>query len=505
MALSNLPLFAFIFMRVRMISLITENIIKFKKLIVTALVVLVIFSLWVMAQRLIPFLYSLIEGKPYKLKKVKKKEIKKIDKEISETEEDQTSNPKDEIREKDRDRKEESKKKRLSSLKTILYFLVWNVGIGLFDFLIYLAIIVVTAFFIAGIPDKSLAVATFLSINEKMNGYLFIGVFAINTIANFAFYTHLFCHYKREIGEDIDGENGVDEIAVSGGAYKTVIKIFAFLLSAVIFYSFYDIVRNGSPLAYMNLDTIRVTSHRGFSSGIPENTLPAIEKAIEEQADYVEIDVRMTKDGELVLLHDESLKRTTGLNKKIWQLTLEEVSKLDAGSWKDKAYANTKIPTLREVFELCKGKINLNIELKYRNAKEGLEEKVVELIQEYEMQWQCVISSSSLVALEHIKSLDPEIRTGLISYQIYQGYFNNENIDFFSVKSNLVTKTLCSDVHKAGKEIHVWTVNTKTELERMKRVGVDNIITDDPSYAKRVLFAEESNRFLLTLYKIVVD
>ncbi len=513
MALSNLPLFVFIIKRVRMISFITESL-KYKAIITPVLAVAVLFLIWVMVERLFSFLYSLIEGKIYKKpdpkkdKSTVKSDISREDDKYGDKEavnefknkpDFETINDENEII------NEGAKAKRKRSLRTILYFLVWNTGIGLLDLLIYLVIVVVTAFFIAGIPDKNLAIATFLSINDKMNGYLFTGLFAINTMANFALYTHLFCQYKLEMQEDADEEDTVDNIVIHVGAYKTVVKILAILLSAVIFYSFYDIIRNGSPLDNMNLDLIRVTSHRGFSAGVPENTLPAIEKAIEEQADYVEVDVRMTKDGELVLLHDDSLKRTTGLNKKVWQLTYEEVSRLDAGSWKDKAYTGTKIPTLREVFELCKGKVNLNLDLKYRNAEEGLEEKVAALIEVYEMQWQCVISSTSLTALENIKQIDPDIRTGYITYQIYRGYFYNDNIDFFSVRSNLVTKTVSSEVHKAGKEIHVWTVNARRELERMKLVGVDNVITDDPSYAKGILYEEESSRFLLTLIKIVME
>lgn len=522
MALSNLPLFVFIIKWVRMISFITESL-KYKAIITPVLAVAVLFLLWVMVWRLFRFLYSLIESKPYKKpnpekdKSTVKSEINNVDNNEADNKADDESNNqpilgtingkdyKNEKNDKNETINETAKAKRKRSLRTIVYFLVWNTGIGLFDLLIFLVIVVVTAFFIAGIPDKNLAIATFLSINDKMNGYLFTGLFAINTMANFALYTHLFCQYKMEMQEDADEEDTVDNIVIHVGAYKTVVKILAILLCVVIFYSFYDIIRNGSPLDNMNLDLIRVTSHRGFSAGVPENTLPAIEKAIEEQADYVEVDVRMTKDGELVLLHDDSLKRTTGLNKKVWQLTYEEVSRQDAGSWKDKVYTGTKIPTLREVFELCKGKVNLNLDLKYRNAEEGLEEKVAALIEEYEMQWQCVISSTSLTALENIKQINPDIRTGYITYQIYRGYFYNDSIDFFSVRSNLVTKTVSSEVHKAGKEIHVWTVNAKRELERMKLVGVDNVITDDPSYAKGILYEEESSRFLLTLIKIVME
>lgn len=463
--LSNLPLWVIIVKRVRFISFITEEL-KYKKLISGVLVFGIILLLWVMLQIIFKFLYFLIEGKSYK-KTVKIGADKK--------------------------------------LRTTFYFFVWNLGIVFIDLLLYIVILAVMAFFIAGIPDRSLAIATFLTINDKINGYLFIGIFAINTMANYALYTHLYFQYKLELKEEEDQEHSVDNISIRVGAYKKVINIMAVLLAAVVFYSFYDIVRNGSPLDYMNLDMIHVTSHRGFSAGVPENTLPAIEKAIEEQADFVEVDVRMTKDGELVLLHDDNLWRTTGLNKKIWQTTYEEISRLDAGSWKDKRYSGAKIPTLREVFDLCKGKINLNLDIKYHNKKEGLEEKAAALIKEYEMQWQCVITSTSLTALEHIKELVPDIRTGYITYQIYKGYFNNSNIDFFSVRSDLVTKTVSSEVHKAGKEIHVWTVNSRNELERMKRVGVDNIITDDPAYAKEVLYSEEADRFLLTLFKIVME
>lgn len=505
MVISNLPLFVFIMKRVRMVSFITESL-KYKAIITPILAVTVLFLLWVMVWRLFRFLYSLIDGKTYK------KPYPKKEKSTVKGENNNKAGNVTEIEAKDKsiidkreNKKAGAKAERKRSLRTMLYFIVWNTAIGLFDLLIYLVIVVVTAFFIAGIPDRELAIATFLSINDKMNGYLFIGLFAINTMANFALYTHLFCKYKIGIKEDAEEENPVDNIVIHVGAYKTVVKILAIILSVIIFYSFYDIIRNGSPLDYMNLDLIHVTSHRGFSGGVPENTLPAIEKAIEEQADYVEVDVRMTKDGELVLLHDDSLKRTTGVNKKIWQLTYEEVSELDAGSWKDIAYNGTKIPTLREVFELCKGKVNLNLDLKYRNTEEGLEEKVAALIEEYEMQWQCVISSTSLAALEHIKQINPDIRTGYITYQIYRGYFYNDNIDFFSVRSNLVTKTVSSEVHKAGKEIHVWTVNARSELLRMKLVGVDNVITDDPSYAKGILYEEESSRFLLTLIKIVME
>ncbi len=533
--LSNIPLFLFIIKRVRIFWFITETM-DDNPFTLPITAVLTILLLWLMLRKLFLFLYYLIEGKIYsKTNKSNRKKDKSDAKTVGENTKYHNSNIKADISDtkkviknieadiidakKDKGNKKsngsntktdsfKSNKninKITTTIRTLFYFIGWNIVIIVVSLLLYLLTMAITALFVAGIPDKSLAIATYLSINDNMNGYFIAGIFSINTIANFALYTHLFFQYKKERNENITVDTSADNLFINVDAYKNIIRIAVAIIAVMNFYFFYDIVRNGSPLDYMNLDRIRVTSHRGFSRYVPENTLTAVEKAMEEQADSIEVDVRVTKDGELVLLHDNNLKRTTGVNKKIWNVDYGEVSLLDAGSWMDEAYAGTRIPTLREVFELCKGKVNLNLDLKYRSAAEGLVEKVVALIEEYEMEWQCVITSTSLTVLENVKELNPDIRTGYITYQIYQGYYNNGNIDFFSIKSNLATKTVTREVHKNGKAIHVWTVNSENELERMKMIGVDNIITDDPSYAKEVLYQEDSNRFLVTLLKIMME
>ncbi len=479
--LSNLPLFVFTVKRVRIFWFVSE-IIADIPFILPITAVLIILFIWFMHRRVFLFLYSLIERK-------NDSGTGKIG-----NQSDKKTNDSDKII-----------NKISTSIRTFIYFTGWNIGIAAVVLTLYILTMTITALFVTGIPDKSLAIATYLSINDNMNNYFMSAIFVICTLANFALYTHLYFQYKKEQNENIDIDIPEEPVFSNVDSYKNIIKISVTVLAVMNFYFFYDIVRNGSPLDYMNLDMIRVTSHRGFSHDVPENTLPAIEKAIEEQADFIEVDVRMTKDGELVLLHDNNLKRTTGVNKVIWNVDYAEVALLDAGSWMDEAYAGTRIPTLGEVFELCKGKINLNLDLKYRSAAEGLVEKVVALIEEYDMEWQCVITSASLAALENVKSLNTDIRTGYITYQIYQGYYNNSSIDFFSVKSNLVTKTITREVHKNGKEIHVWTVNTKNELERMKIIGVNNVITDNPAYAKEILYQEESSRFFTTLLKIMME
>jgi Glycerophosphoryl diester phosphodiesterase len=162
-------------------------------------------------------------------------------------------------------------------------------------------------------------------------------------------------------------------------------------------------------------------------------------------------------------------------------------------------------PTLRDVFEACKGKVNLNLDLKYRDPEEGFEERVIALIKEYDMDWQCVISSKSLLCLEKVKELDPDIRTGLIVHQLYKGLSSKETIDFISMKSSLITKNVVRELHRNGKELFVWTVNNRQELERLKRLGVDNIITDNPAYAKEVLFQSDQDPYFMTLFRIMIE
>ena len=386
--------------------------------------------------------------------------------------------------------------------KALLYIIGWNILLTCFLFIIYAFTMLITTLLVSGFADKVQATATFIEVYDSMSVYLALIMFVISITVNMALTTYLY-HRHRKL--KINGQAEAEEFFKPAYPYKKIVYFLLVTLFCINFYYFYQVVRNGSALDYMNLEAIQVTSHRGYSHSVPENTLIAIEKAIEEQADYVEVDVRVTEDGELVLMHDASLKRTTGLNKYVWNTTYEEISQLDAGSWFSRDFAGTSVPTVRELFELSKGKVLINLDLKYRNDKEELAEKVVELIKEYDMQLQCVITSTSLRCLKQVKEAEEEIRTGYITYGLYPSLYNNTAVDFFSMKANLVTKNIVNEAHKRGKKIHVWTVNSRKEIERLQRLGVDNIITDNPSYAKQILHNDESDKFLATLLKIIKD
>ncbi len=234
-------------------------------------------------------------------------------------------------------------------------------------------------------------------------------------------------------------------------------------------------------------DEIVVTSHRGYSSAAPENTIPAFQMSIDAGAEYAELDAQMTKDGVVVLTHDTSLRRCTGLNADVYDLTYAEIEQLDAGSYFGKKFAGTRIPTLRQVLRLCKGKIKLNIEIKPSAQTPTLEEEVVRLIYETGFAEDCTVTSKSLETLAKIKALAPEIRTGYITASGFLGFHDQREVDFYSIENSSITVLTVWQAHLRGKMVSAWTVNREEDVERMIRLGVDDIITDDPTLVQNVL------------------
>ena len=218
-------------------------------------------------------------------------------------------------------------------------------------------------------------------------------------------------------------------------------------------------------------------------------------------ADYVEIDVQETKDGVVVVYHDASLRRITGDAGRIWEYTYGELLLMDFGGWFSEEYAGTQIPTLEQVLELCRGRIAINIELKADRVSETLVEKTLELVELYGMEGQVVISSTDYGYLRQVKELKPDIPTGYILFAAYGRHFDDENIDFLSVRSDFITNTLVKSAHEAGKAVHAWTVNAEREITRMKHLQVDNIITDRPLLAREVLYREEGTEGILEFLK----
>ena len=249
----------------------------------------------------------------------------------------------------------------------------------------------------------------------------------------------------------------------------------------------------------------KITAHRGASIEAPENTLAAFKKAIENMSDYIELDVQLTADDEVVVIHDASTLRTTGVDKKVSSMTLEEIKQLDAGSYFSEEYAGEQIPTLREVMELVDGRVMLNIELKSTVDNQKLVEKVIEIIKEYNVLDKCVITSFDYYALKYVKQYEPKLQTGYILSIAYGDYYNMEDVDFFSMNASFLSKRTVDAIHYSGKQVYAWTVNNETSIKNLTNKGVDNIITDDPVLARETVYSRDTSETLINMIKYVFN
>jgi len=243
---------------------------------------------------------------------------------------------------------------------------------------------------------------------------------------------------------------------------------------------------------------VKITAHRGNVKYAPENTIAALNTASENGAHYAEIDVQQSSDGVLVLLHDSSLKRTTGEDANVWELTYDEIKSLDAGSQYSDAYAGEGVPTLSQAIEASKGKIRLNIEIKINGHEQDIVQKVVDEIYKHGIQNTCVVTSLDYDTLQEVEALKPELKTGYIMF-VALGDLSMLNIDFYSVEENNVTENFVTTAHLLGREVHVWTINEADDMRKLINLGVDNIITDDEILLKKTLEPQTTSQGFITI------
>lgn len=248
-------------------------------------------------------------------------------------------------------------------------------------------------------------------------------------------------------------------------------------------------------------DRTTVTAHRGASGAAPENTLAAIQQAIDDGADFVEIDVQETSDGEVVVMHDSDFKKIAGTDLKIWDATLEQLADLDIGSWISPRFSDQRVPTLDRVLETCKGKIGVNIELKHYGRAQQLEQRVIDIVEEHEMQSRIVIMSLKADSVAKVKKLRPDWKVGLLT-AVSIGDLTRVKADFLAVSDSLATSAFIRDAHRAGKEVYVWTVNDPVMMSAVIGRGADSIITDEPALARAVL---EQRRQMSSIERLLVE
>ncbi|OYT28338.1 MAG: glycerophosphodiester phosphodiesterase [Thermofilum sp. ex4484_79] len=224
---------------------------------------------------------------------------------------------------------------------------------------------------------------------------------------------------------------------------------------------------------------LTITGHRGAPDEAPENTLTSFKKAIEIGVDYIELDVRMTRDNQLVVIHDETVDRTTNGTGNVSSYTLNELKELDAGSWFSKEFRGEKIPTLREALELIDNNCIVEIELK----EDNLEEKVGLLLEELGMTGNVIVSSFNKQRIYKFKTIFKKVPTVLITGR----YYDNLMADALGSLANRVDVGFESLSRDTVKYLHLrclfvngWIVDTLPQLEKSIELKVDNITTNHP-------------------------
>jgi glycerophosphoryl diester phosphodiesterase len=233
-------------------------------------------------------------------------------------------------------------------------------------------------------------------------------------------------------------------------------------------------------------DTTEITAHRGSSAHAPENTLAAVEQAIADGTDWVEIDVQELADGTVVVVHDRDLKRLGGVDLRVAGSTYEELRDVDVGSWFAPEYADQRIPTLAQVLALCRGRARVNIELKYYGSLGTLAERVIRIVEQEGMASEVVLMSLNHEAARRAKALRPDWTVGILT-AVALGDVARLETDFLAVNASLATRTFIRAAHRRRRAVHVWTVNDPLQMSVLMSRGVDNIITDVPAAARNVL------------------
>lgn len=233
-----------------------------------------------------------------------------------------------------------------------------------------------------------------------------------------------------------------------------------------------------------------IIGHRGASAVAPENTMAAFREAIAVGADGIEFDVRLTKDGVPVVIHDSTLRRTGGLNQRIADLTSQELSKVDVGSWfKPRSFENEKVPSLEELFTLF-GANNLTLYLEMKCdapvEQRPLAEACSRMIKEHALKERVVVECFQLAALQVLKEIDPDIKTAAL----FDRTFTDQSIITrateigamaVALHHRLARKGLVEKAKQAGMHVAVWTVDDPIWIDRARAIGIDALITNDPA------------------------
>jgi len=238
------------------------------------------------------------------------------------------------------------------------------------------------------------------------------------------------------------------------------------------------------------VNIVQVVAHRGTAGYAPENTMASFERAIQMNADYLELDIQLSKDNELVVIHDSTVDRTTNGSGAVQDFTLAQLRDLDSGSWFDEKFKDQRIPTLGEVLALSRGKIGVLIETKWPHLYPGLEQKLADELVAYQMHMpteRVIVQSFDQDSVKRFHAIMPHIPIGVLVEDeaiLAEDKLTElaEYVAYVNPALELVTGDAIERIHSHGMKIFPWTVRSRNVVQPLLRLGVDGVITDYPDY-----------------------
>jgi glycerophosphoryl diester phosphodiesterase len=245
---------------------------------------------------------------------------------------------------------------------------------------------------------------------------------------------------------------------------------------------------------FVGLNRPTIFAHRGASAHAPENTLAAFELAVQLGTDAIELDVKLSADGHVVVIHDETVDRTTDGTGRVKTLTLSALAALDAGSKFSREFKSQKIPTLDDVFAALGDKVIINVELtNYSSPTDDLAERVVTLVKRHHIERNILLSSFNFMALIRARGLLPRIPVGYLTYRGQAEAAIRSKLIRFGPQVALhpayddVTEQLLQMAHQARTKVNAYTVDQPEVMRQLFTAGVDGIFTNDPALALNVI------------------
>lgn len=391
---------------------------------------------------------------------------------------------------------------RKNRLKMVFEFFRLNLLLNVIFYGIYFILLALIGLFVAITKDQSYVLGVLLTLMYSI--YAVVGLIASAFLIpiNYALLSTWFYREKENLGlsTKVVQLTNKDRKNFNYKLFKRVtlgllIVLFTFNLSSII-----SVIREDRvPLELFNY--AEVVAHRGASIDAPENTLAAIELALDQNSDAIEIDVRETADKHPILMHDSTTTRTTDdlLNRYVDQLTLAQIKSLDAGSWHSRTYQGEEVPTLDEAMDIIKGHARAFIELKSLSLT--LETQTVNIIEKYQMVQQTVVLSFDRDQLKRIKDLNPNLKT-LLLVPVFFGdidvLLSYPDINYYGFSNDIITDNpeYVDLAHQKGKSIYVWTVNEENNIKNAVTNDVDGIITDRPILTREIVYSRYTSTAL---------